>query len=1355
MSEADSGPDLLNELAYQFADRFRRGERPSLTEYTDRHPELATQIRDLFPALVVIEQFGSVAGPATGPHTQTATTECPAPRQLGEYRILHEVGRGGMGIVYEAIQESLGRHVALKVLPFQSLADASHLERFRREAQAAARLHHTNIVPVFGVGEHEGVHYFAMQFILGQPLNSVLHELKCRRQLRKHDPREPAIAPSSAPSGRQNLALTVTLADGLRTDQFPGKEGTGRDLLGESPVLDVDSAGLTSSGPGAPHVVVSGDQSDLGDQSDADYFRSVARVGVQVAEALAYAHQQGIVHRDIKPSNLMLDTQGIVWVTDFGLAKAEGTDELTGPGDLLGTLRYMAPERFQGLADSRSDVFSLGLTLYEMVTLHPAFEVDGRAQLIHQMLHSEPPRPRQLDGRIPRDLETVILKAIAKEPSRRYQTARELAADLVLFLADRPIKARRSTATEQFGRWCRRNPWLAGANIAAAILTTVLAIGSSLAAWTFRDQRDQIGNHLGHIQEAETRGRERLFESLTAQASAKRHSRQMGQRFDSLEALAQAAMIARQLKLSASRLDPLRDEAIACMAFPDMKSTDRFTTRLLGAFVGDFDSSMTRVGLRFRDGTIQVRRVADDVEIARFSARADRDVNVFVISPDGRYLAATHTPGRALTVWDIDQRTVCLTDPGPLAGHAAKFSQDSRHMALAHEDGELLVYDLTSGHSSRLWRGPTSAQNLAYRPDGAQIALIHNQEKPSIQIIEAKSGKLVQSIPLPSWTEGISWNPDGTTLATPCNDRKIYLWDAATGNRRATLEGSTSFGMYAAFHPAGTLLAGNGWEGRLRLWDAVVGRPVLSVTGYSLREFSKDGRISVSNEDQLTLYQVDPALEYRTFAHVSSESTVYRYAAIRRDGRVLAVGTSEGVAIWDMAGGSELGFLPIGNVWRVIFEASGDLLTDGAIGVRRWPIHLDPERGEFRIGPPRQVSLPAGSGGVAEDRSGRIVAMPDHDFAFVAAPEGNVHVGPLDDCRCVAVSPDGEWLATGNHPPAIGAQVWRIRDATKVTELPIDFPTSVIFSPDGKWLMTTSAPCRLWTVGTWLDARRIGGVGRCFSPDGRLVVVVETTRAIRLAETESGRTVARLESPDLCEVVAAGFSPDGSRLAVTTNDGPAVHVWDLRIIRRQLAKMGLDWDAPAFADDDPADASARVLPSLHIDLGPVPLSAAVDPKVYEPVIADLETALANKPEQPRLRGMMARFYNEYAWNLANAPGSSRNPERSLTLARRSVELAPKQAMYINTLGVAQYRLGQYTEAIATLDRSLAAGHGAHDGYDLFFQAMSHWQLGDKPKALTCFDKAVESTKRIQQIDEELIRFRAEAAALLGLEQKRN
>jgi serine/threonine protein kinase/WD40 repeat protein len=1358
MSQSESGPDLLNELAYEFAERFRRGERPSVNEYTGRHPELAAQIRDLFPALAVIEQFGSVAESATGQDARkaTATADGAAPRQLGEYRILREVARGGMGIVYEAIQESLGRHVALKVLPFQSLVDANHLERFRREAQAAARLHHTNIVPVFGVGEHEGVHYFAMQFIQGQPLSRILHELNGRRQSEMRDAGKPVEAPSSVVPGARNLELTVTLADGLRTGRFPGKEKDHCDGLGSERSRGVDVGDRSSVRPVPSSAMVSGDNSDLSVQSDVRYFRSVARLGFQIAEALEYANQQGIVHRDIKPSNLLLDTQGTVWITDFGLAKAEGTDELTGPGDLLGTLRYMAPERFQGQADPRSDIFSLGLTLYEMATLRPAFAADERGQLIERMLHAEPPRPRQLDGRIPRDLETIILKAIAREPDRRYQAA-ELATDLQRFLADRPILARRSTAAERFGRWCRRNPGLAGANIAAAVLTSILAIGSTVAAWTYRDQRDQIGRQFGHIQEAETRGRVRLFESLTAQASARRHSRQIGQRFDSLDALARAVAIAGELKLPASRLDPLRDEAIACLALPDMRPTGRVIHRPPGAMVAAFDSTMTRYAWRFRDGTIRVRRVADDEEVARFSARGDRDNQVFGFSPDGRYLATTDLPGHALSVWDIERHTACLSDPGHVTSSSAKFSPDSRRIALTHVDGELLVYDLATRHPSRLRRGPGPAQDLAYRPDGVQIAVIYNEKKPSCQIVEARSGKLVRSIPLPIWTEGVTWSADGATLATPCSDRNIYLWDAATGARRTTLEGSNTLGMRAAFHPAGTLLASSGWDGRLRLWDSALGRPVLSLSGgYSCSwpEFSQDGRTAAGLEDTLTSYQVEPALEHRTLSHACTTSISYADAAIRHDGRVLAVGTSRGVALWDLAHGAELAFLPVGVSWHLVFEPSGDLITSGSIGVRRWPIQLDLDRGEFRIGPPRHLALPAGDCGIAEDRLGRIVARPDHDFAFVATPGGTIHLGPLDDCRYVAVSPDGAWLATGSHIATKGAQVWRIRDATKVTGLPVDYGTGVVFSPDGKWLMTQASPCRLWTADTWREARQIGGAGLCFSPDGTLVGVKDATRAIRLVEIDTGRILARLESPDLCEAHGASFSPDGSRLVVTTNDGPAVHVWDLRAIRRHLAQMGLDWNAPAYPDNDPAGPSARSLPPLQVDLGPLPLTASSQPGLYEPVIGELEAALAHRPDQPDIRGGLAQRCNNYAWILANATGSSRNPERALALARRSVELAPTQAMYINTLGVAQYRAGRYAEAIATLDRSLATGYGASDGHDLFFQAMAHWHLDHKPQALTCFHKAVEWIEAHRPADDELVRFRAEAAALLGVNEKK-
>ncbi len=368
--------------------------------------------------------------------------------------------------------------------------------------------------------------------------------------------------------------------------------------------------------------------------------------------------------------------------------------------------------------------------------------------------------------------------------------------------------------------------------------------------------------------------------------------------------------------------------------------------------------------------------------------------------------------------------------------------------------------------------------------------------------------------------------------------------------------------------------------------------------------------------------------------------------------------------------------------------------------------------------------------------------------------------------------------------------------------------------------MTRSPPCRLWEVGNWSKARRIGGTGGCFSPDGRLVVVQEASKLIRLVETETGRTMARLESPDLCEIWPT-FSPDGSRLVVTTNDGPAVHVWDLRAIRKQLIGMDLDWNAPAFSDDDPASPSAPPLPPLQVDYGPLTrdlehftespeallerytarlkddandaeayhhrahaladlnrFAEAIDDftrairlrpddvhfrafrgriyqslKQHDPAIADLEAALARKTDEFGVRERLALLCNNRAWELAKAPEPRRDLDRALALSRRSLALDPDQIVSLNTLGVVEYRVGRYAEAIATLERSLASNRGQSDAFDLFFMAMAHHRLGHREEARSCFDRAVrwlaEKKGLSGQYATELAAFRAEAEAVLA------
>src|SRR5579883_700568 len=459
MPSSDSSRDaLLEQLAEEFVERHRRGERPPLSEYTNRYPDLADEIRDLFPALVQIENLKPEAGDLTGAFVPTRSPEEEhLPERFGEFRILRQVGQGGMGIVYEAEQESLGRHVALKVLPRQALLKTTYLERFRREAKASGRLHHTIIVPVFGVGEHDGTHYYAMQFIVGEGLDKVLRDL---RRLRA----TPAVRTVAASLDEASVAKS------LLTGRFVAAQTTSPELPAASPA---PPSPPSSDGPHGSSTLSAGG-------AESNYFRGVARLALQAAEALAYAHRQGILHRDIKPSNMLLDQQGTVWITDFGLAKAEGTDDLTQTGDIVGTIRFMAPERFEGRSLPQSDVYALGLTLYELLTLRPAFDDRNRGRLVEKVLHEPPVPPRKIDPHIPRDLETVVLKCMAKDPAERYGSAEALAEDVRRFLADRPISARRSTWRERTWRWCRRNPAVAGL---AAAMSAILLLGTIVATF--------------------------------------------------------------------------------------------------------------------------------------------------------------------------------------------------------------------------------------------------------------------------------------------------------------------------------------------------------------------------------------------------------------------------------------------------------------------------------------------------------------------------------------------------------------------------------------------------------------------------------------------------------------------------------------------------------------------------------------------------------------------------------------------------------------------------------------------------------------------------------------------------------
>lgn len=555
-SATDSREKLVAEAVDEFLERTDRGERLEIEEFVQQYPTIAGLLRNVLPTVRAMHTPDLVQVPNDGDIMSSEAGGC-----LGDYQILREIGRGGMGIVYEAEQISLQRRVALKILPFAAALDPRRLERFKNEAQAAAKLHHSNIVPVYAVGCEGGVYYFAMQMIEGASLADMIARLK---RLAEPTLAKDERAPRASSEGGDVLdeylrATTDAAVPSAEQERAPGQSHSGGSLR--------ETAAMNCETRASTEAVLS----TVGTKNDATHYRAVARLGIQAAEALEHAHTMDVVHRDIKPANLIVDAHGNLWVMDFGLARLQSDTSLTMTGDVVGTYLYMSPEQALGrnsIVDHRTDIYSLGATLYELLTLRPVCDGNTREDVLDFLSSRDPMSPRRINRTIPTDLETIVLKALAKEPESRYATAREMADDLRSFLDSRPISATRPTAMERATKWSRRHRTLvASAVVVLALAVVALTVSNVLIA------RERAKTHKAYEQVADK-------QAATANALA--------------EEAKQRALAEKSLHKARDMLDFVVEVSVVDLA--DIEEAEAPRAKLLQASLDYFDDFIEQAG---------------------------------------------------------------------------------------------------------------------------------------------------------------------------------------------------------------------------------------------------------------------------------------------------------------------------------------------------------------------------------------------------------------------------------------------------------------------------------------------------------------------------------------------------------------------------------------------------------------------------------------------------------------------------------------------------------------------------------------------------------------------------------------
>ncbi len=776
-NESASGNPQLAKAMEEYLAELESGIQPNRERFLTLYPDIAVELAACLEGLDFIHCVAPQLKDAGRGQSQAPERIHPL-ATVGDFRIVRELGRGGMGVVYEAEQLSLGRTVALKVLPFAAMLDERQLKRFQNEARVMASLDHPHIVAVHGFGVDRCVHYYAMRLIEGQSLDHVLRDLQ-RRAAKEKLSTETTGSLAAAESTNSNPRPYDLPDDFSRNTEDRDRVNMANETGGTA-----DSEGRTEYDSPSIHASRRDTVANISTQispADVGYYRYVARIGMQAAEALGYAHDNGVLHRDIKPGNLLLDSRGWLWVSDFGLAQIKSDLRLTGIGDVVGTLRYMSPEQLMGktlLVDQRSDIYSLGATLYELTTLRPLFDASDRRELLRQVGVEEAPSPRQINKRIPVALSTIINKCIQKDPADRYAIAQDVADDLGRFLQDQPIIARPPNLHEKAARWLRHHRSLAWT---ATAFIAVPSCGLAASVVWISQERVEAVRQRNASQEQKTivLAREESLRRFLYATDMRLAWQNWRNAFNNMDMDQIRHLLSRHETMS-------NQEDLSSFAWFYMKG------------------------------------LCGQTPLAVLSGHDGRVYHV-AFSPDGKTLA-TASQDKTAKLWDLDTRQLRHT----LRGHMGEvncvaFAPNGQSLATASDDRTVKFWNPFDGKETFTQVLPEfkmPVHRVEFSTDGKQLMageVSEREDDGAATLWNLSTGR--QQVRL----EGhfpLGLSPDSTMLATTNNDSAVRLWNVADSQEHAVLTGHTGKVRTGIFSTDSPILVTGDDDGIVRLWGA-------------------------------------------------------------------------------------------------------------------------------------------------------------------------------------------------------------------------------------------------------------------------------------------------------------------------------------------------------------------------------------------------------------------------------------------------------------------------------------------------------------------------------------------------------